>query len=131
MHDDHWPTIILGRHTTAGFRKYIEDDKNIGYSTLWLRIKGVVCAVICSRMDAEQCLLYFSQKSKLAQGLLLSKSKESAPVSKGSAPVRETREATQSIYYSGEKWCMKHIYSIGEEYCTLYVEQKSEWRGIL
>jgi hypothetical protein len=87
MHHDHWPTINLGRHTTVGFRKYIEED--IGDSTLWPRIKGIVCAGICSRMDVEQCLLNFNQKSKLAQGLLLSKSKESAPVSKGSAPVRE------------------------------------------
>jgi hypothetical protein len=89
MHHDHWLTINLGWHTTVGFRKYIEDDKNIGDSTLWPPIKGVVCAVICSRMDAEQCLIFFNQKIKLAQGLLLSKSKESAPVSKGSAPVRE------------------------------------------
>jgi len=26
---------------------------------------------------------------------------------------------------------MKHIYSIGEEYCTLYIERMSKWRGML
>jgi hypothetical protein len=56
----------LGRHTTVGqlkngFREYTEDVKYIEDSTLWPYIEGVVYAVICIKMNAKQCLLYFNQ----------------------------------------------------------------------